>query len=80
VALARLASVFSRLVRRIWRAVSYLAGPVLAWVPFGRRFWIRGSVKKIFTRWALSWMDSVDSESLAGWQGVHVFEVRQAKA
>ena len=33
VALARLASMFSRLVRRIWRALSSLAGAVLAGVP-----------------------------------------------
>ncbi len=37
VALARLASVFSRLVSRIWSELSSLAGVLAAWGLFGRR-------------------------------------------
>ena len=66
VALARLASVFSKLVRRIWRALSSLTGAVLAVLPFGMRDWISRSFVKSCMMWAVARIDSSCGTILAG--------------
>ena len=66
VALARLASVFSRLVSHIWSELNSLAGVLAEWGLFGRRVWARGSFMKRLMRWALARMDSFGWTSLAG--------------
>jgi|SRR6266403_2914674 len=66
VALARLVSVFSKLVRWIWRAVSSLAGPV-GWVLlWGSRAKMRGSCRKSDMMWALAAAFSSPLEGFAG--------------
>jgi type IV secretory pathway TrbD component len=66
VALARLASVFSKLVRRIWRALSSLTGAVLAVLPFGMRDWISGLFVKSCMMWAVARIDSSWGTILVG--------------
>lgn len=65
VALAKLASVVSRLVSLIWRGVSSLAG-VVGCVFLGREDCVRGLFRKRERMWALARMDSSWWESLAG--------------
>ena len=66
VALARLVSVFSRLVRRIWRAFSSLTGAVFSEVLFGRRDWTRGLFMRRVMRWADARADSSFWASFTG--------------
>jgi hypothetical protein len=61
VTLARLVSVFSRLVRRFWRADSSFAGAAGEGVLFGIRDWTRGSAMRRFRMWALARVE------LSGW-------------
>lgn len=65
VAFARLASVFSRLVERIWSAFSSLVGQ-LGGVLFGRRDRVIGLFRKRDRRWALTRIDSSWWASLTG--------------
>ena len=57
VALARLVSVCSRLVRRIWSAESSLAGGVVVG-PLGRRDWTSGVWNRRERMWADAFVDS----------------------
>ena len=57
VALARLVSVFSRLVRQTWRPFSSWVGR-LGGVLLGSRDWMRGSCMRRDRMWALAFEDS----------------------